>query len=38
MDRAGRVLIAGRRGRGGWQFPQGGVQPDESAESAMYRE
>src|SRR5690606_14458825 len=38
MDRAGRVLIAGRRGRGGWQFPQGGVKPDETTESAMYRE
>jgi len=38
MDREGRVLIAGRRGRGGWQFPQGGVKPDETTESAMYRE
>jgi putative (di)nucleoside polyphosphate hydrolase len=38
MDGDGRVLIAGRRGRGGWQFPQGGVQPEESTESAMYRE
>src|SRR5690606_17828382 len=38
MDGDGRVLIAGRRGRGGWQFPQGGVRPDESTESAMYRE
>ena len=37
-DGAGRVLIAGRRGRGGWQFPQGGIRPDESTESAMYRE
>jgi putative (di)nucleoside polyphosphate hydrolase len=33
-----RVLIAGRRGRIGWQFPQGGVLQDESAEAAMYRE
>lgn len=38
MDDEGRVLIGGRRGRGGWQFPQGGVQPEESVESAMYRE
>lgn len=33
-----RVLIAGRRGRSGWQFPQGGVKRRESAEQAMYRE
>lgn len=38
MDDASRVLIAGRRGRSGWQFPQGGVQRRESAEQAMYRE
>ncbi len=38
MDEASRVLIAGRRGRSGWQFPQGGVQRRESAEQAMYRE
>lgn len=37
-DGAGRVLIAGRRGRSGWQFPQGGMRRDESAEAAMYRE
>jgi putative (di)nucleoside polyphosphate hydrolase len=33
-----RVLIGGRSGRTGWQFPQGGVQRRESAEQAMYRE
>jgi putative (di)nucleoside polyphosphate hydrolase len=38
MDDANQVLIAGRKGRTGWQFPQGGVQPRESAEQAMYRE
>jgi putative (di)nucleoside polyphosphate hydrolase len=38
MDEANQVLIAGRRGRTGWQFPQGGVQRRESAEQAMYRE
>jgi putative (di)nucleoside polyphosphate hydrolase len=38
MDNASQVLIAGRRGRAGWQFPQGGVQREESAEQAMYRE
>lgn len=37
-DGSGRVLIAGRRGRGGWQFPQGGIRPEESAEGAMFRE
>ena len=34
----GRLLLAGRAGRKGWQFPQGGVAPGESAEQAMYRE
>jgi putative (di)nucleoside polyphosphate hydrolase len=38
MDDSSRVLIAGRRGRSGWQFPQGGVRQRESAEQAMYRE
>lgn len=38
LDDAGRVLIAGRRGRSGWQFPQGGVRREESPEEAMYRE
>jgi len=37
-DGCGRVMIAGRRGRAGWQFPQGGVRPDESESEAMYRE
>jgi putative (di)nucleoside polyphosphate hydrolase len=37
-DGQGRVLIAGRRGRGGWQFPQGGIRPEEQAEAAMFRE
>ena len=35
---SGGVLIAGRLGRRGWQFPQGGIRTDESAEQAMYRE
>jgi putative (di)nucleoside polyphosphate hydrolase len=38
IDGAARVLIAGRRGRGGWQFPQGGIRPEEQAEAAMFRE
>ncbi len=37
-DGVGRVLIGGRVGRSGWQFPQGGIAPDESTEEAMYRE
>ena len=37
-DGNGCVLIAGRRGRGGWQFPQGGIQPEETSEAAMFRE
>ena len=37
-DSQGRVLIAGRVGSGGWQFPQGGIGPEESPEAAMYRE
>ena len=38
MDGANQVMIAGRRGKAGWQFPQGGVKQRESAEQAMYRE
>lgn len=34
----GQLLLAGRAGRKGWQFPQGGVSPGESAEEAMFRE
>ena len=34
----GGVLLAGRIGRSGWQFPQGGVLREESAEEAMFRE
>ena len=33
-----RVLIAGRRGRTGWQFPQGGIRQRESVEEALFRE
>jgi putative (di)nucleoside polyphosphate hydrolase len=38
IDDSRRVLIAGRRARSGWQFPQGGIQPEESTEAAMFRE
>jgi putative (di)nucleoside polyphosphate hydrolase len=34
----GDVFLGGRSDGRGWQFPQGGVQPDESAEQALYRE
>ena len=34
----GSVLLAGRAGQNGWQFPQGGIQVDESPQDAMYRE
>ena len=35
---AGQVFWAKRTGQEGWQFPQGGIKADESAEDAMYRE
>ena len=38
MDTEGHVLIGGRAGRRGWQFPQGGIRHQESAVEAMYRE
>lgn len=34
----GKLLLAGRAGSKGWQFPQGGMQQGESAVEAMYRE
>lgn len=34
----GRLLLAGRIGSKGWQFPQGGLMVGETAEEAMYRE
>ena len=34
----GRVLWARRIGQTGWQFPQGGIDDDESPEEALYRE
>ena len=34
----GDVFLGGRRDGRGWQFPQGGVREDESAEQALYRE
>lgn len=34
----GQLLLAGRVGARGWQFPQGGMMHGESSEQAMYRE
>ena len=34
----GSLLLAGRAGQAGWQFPQGGIQIDETPLEAMYRE
>lgn len=34
----GRLLLGGRIGSKGWQFPQGGMFESESPEEAMYRE
>ncbi len=33
-----RLFWARRVGQNAWQFPQGGIQADETAEQAMYRE
>ena len=33
-----QVFLGGRTGGRGWQFPQGGVQRDETPEQALYRE
>ncbi len=32
------VFVGGRPGGRGWQFPQGGIGPNESAEAALFRE
>ena len=37
-NRKGQVLWAKRFGQNSWQFPQGGINDNESAEQAMYRE
>ena len=34
----GQVLWARRAGENSWQFPQGGIKPEESPEEALYRE
>lgn len=37
-NRDSQVLWARRIGQNSWQFPQGGINPGESPEQAMYRE
>lgn len=34
----GQLLWARRFGRDGWQFPQGGIQKDETPQQALFRE
>lgn len=38
VNEDGRVFWARRVGKDGWQFPQGGMNTDETPEEAMYRE
>ena len=38
VDDAGKLLLGGRVGNKGWQFPQGGILVGEEPEPAMYRE
>lgn len=37
-NREGKLFWARRRGMNAWQFPQGGIKPEEDVEAAMYRE
>lgn len=37
-NQEGRVFWGRRCGRDGWQFPQGGIHGDETAEQALFRE
>lgn len=38
FNSSGQLFWAKRVGMNAWQFPQGGVRPDESCEAAMFRE
>src|SRR5690554_1156025 len=38
MKNDGKVFWAQRNNNDGWQFPQGGMNSDETPEEAMYRE
>ena len=37
-NKEGKLFWARRTGMNAWQFPQGGIRPDEDVEDAMYRE
>ena len=37
-DDVGKLLLGGRAGNKGWQFPQGGMLVGEDPAAAMYRE
>lgn len=38
LNDLGEVFWAKRRNQNAWQFPQGGIKPNEAPEDAMYRE
>lgn len=38
INAEGHVLVGRRQDREAWQFPQGGIEPGESEEEALYRE
>lgn len=38
LNQRGQVFWGRRIGMSAWQFPQGGINPDESIEQAMFRE
>ena len=37
-NRENQVFWARRCGQNGWQFPQGGINPQETPEQALFRE
>ena len=37
-NKDGKLFWARRTGMNAWQFPQGGIRPEEDVEDAMYRE
>jgi putative (di)nucleoside polyphosphate hydrolase len=38
MHPRGELFLGGRTGGRGWQFPQGGIRPNEDIRAALYRE